>query len=87
MAKKKAKGAGSWVAQAMDIERPGQPSEMIEAIGIYNTVTKQFKLVELPGEELEEYCEENEDQDADELMALHEQEAENWARLHNADGI
>lgn len=81
------KGVGKWVARTMDIDRPGAPHETIEAIGIYNTETKEFKIVETLGESFADFIEENPDEDPDELLAIYQEEAKNWARTHNVNGL
>jgi hypothetical protein len=71
----------------MDIQWPGKADgEMVEAIGIYNTVTAEFKLHECVGEAMDSFIEDNPDEDADELEAIYWREAEDWARKHNANG-
>lgn len=81
------KGVGKWVARTMEIDRPGSTGKTVEAVGIYNTETKQFKIVETLGESFDDYIEENPDEDPDELIATYEREAEEWARTHNAEGF
>lgn len=74
-----------WEATIQDIYRG---DEAIEAIGIYNTETEEFKIVEVLGRDLDEFvrneeAETGEEFDVDELMAIYWQEARDWAEVHN----
>lgn len=81
-------GAGCWKACRMDVHWPGHdPDVMVEAIGIYNTVTGEFKAHEHVGESMDIFMAENPDEDQDELEAIYLQEAEQWARTHNSHGM
>lgn len=82
-------GIGCWVAREMEIEvdwpaRKGKPADVI---GIYNTETKEFKWHEGVGDILEGHCEDNPDDDDDELYAIYMREAEEWAAMHNREGM
>ena len=81
------KGIGKWIATTMFIEQPGAPDQTVEAIGIYNTETEVFKIVETIGESFDDFLDENPDEDRDELLASYQREAEDWARTHNNSGL
>lgn len=74
---------GCWTVRRKEIERPGMPDEMVEAIGIYNDETAEFKLYECVGQVLDEFVEDNPEQSAEELEEIYWSEAESWAHAHN----
>lgn len=87
MAKKKKDGIGKWVATTMEVDVPGAPGETVMAVGIYNTETEEFKIVETLGHAFEEYLEENPDESSDDLIEAYEREAAEWASTHNSKGF
>ncbi len=82
-------GRGRWVAREMEVEVdwPSRKGDPVEVIGIYNTVTKEFKWHESVGDILEAHCRDNPDDDYDDLYDIYMREAEAWAATHNADGL
>ena len=84
--KPRKKGIGKWVARTMEIYQPGAPGQTVEAIGIYNTETKDFKIVETIGESFDDFLDENPDEDRDDLLETYQREAEDWASNHNSNG-
>lgn len=74
-------GAGCWEARRMDVHWPGRPpGVMVEAIGIYNTVTREFEPQEYVGEAMDIFMDKHPHENRDELEGFYWREAEDSAR-------
>lgn len=86
--RKPAAGAGCWVARRMDVHWPGHaPGVTVEAIGVYNTETGEFKGEEYVGEAMDIFMAANPREDRDALEAIYWREAEDSASSLNSRGL
>ena len=77
----KSKGAGCWEARRMEVDRPNRAGERIDAVVVYNTATKEARVSETLGADLERHFRDNPDEmhTREELIEIYMREAREWA--------